>query len=142
MFEVSGGGIAGLLLVLSADKVILYGCPGNFASVTPALLFLEPLSKWLYGNRLADRLFHWLFAHARKKADQVNQWGVPGLTLLTSIPLPGFGAWTAVVIAVLIGMNRWRALAATYAGIVISGAIVTALTLGGMAGVDHLRGAP
>jgi uncharacterized membrane protein len=142
VFEVRGGVIAGLLLGLPVRSVLLYGCLGNFASVTPALLFLEPLSKWLYGNRFADRIFHWLFTHARKKADQVNRWGVPGLTVLTSIPLPGFGAWTAVIIAVLIGMHRWRALAATYLGIVISAVIVAVLTLGGMAGVDHLRGTP
>jgi len=142
VFEVRGGVLAGLLLGLPVERVLLYGCLGNFASVTPALLFLEPLSKWLYGNRFADRVFHWLFAHARKKADQVNNWGMPGLVLLTSIPLPGFGAWTAVIIALLLNMHRWRAVGATYLGIIISGAIVAVATLGGMAGVKSVSGAP
>jgi uncharacterized membrane protein len=143
IFEVRGGVIVGLLLFrLPVTEVILFGFLGNIASVTPPLLFLDPLSKWLYGSPSADRIFHRLFAHTRKRAAQVNKWGMPGLVLLTSIPLPGFGAWTAVLIAFLLRMRWRRALIATYAGILISGLIVAALTLGGMAGVDHLRGAP
>ena len=143
VFEIRGGVLVGLLLFgMPVRDVIALGFLGNIISVTPPLVFLEPLSRWLYSSRLAGRLLHRLFDHTKKRADQVNRWGAPGLVLLTSIPLPGFGAWTAVIIAFLLGMHRWRALGATYAGILISGGIVAALTLGGIAGVDHLRGAP
>ena len=139
VFEVRGAVLAGIALFgMSAADALLFGCLGNFVSVTPPLVFLDPLSKWLYGNRVADRIFHRLFAHTRKRAAQVNKWGMPGLVLLTSIPLPGFGAWTAVLIAFLLRMRWRRALVATYAGIVISGLIVAMLTLGGMAGVKSV----
>ena len=136
IFEIRGGVIAGLALFeLPLSRVLLYGFLGNIASVTPLLLFLEPITKWLYGNRLADRLFHWLFERARRKAEQVNRWGPLGLMFFTAIPLPVSGAWTATLIAILLGVHRGRAIASIYAGIVIAGIVVSLLTLGGIAGV-------
>jgi uncharacterized membrane protein len=143
IFEIRGGAIAGLaLLGLPLWRVLLFGFLGNIASVTPILLFLEPLSKWLYRNRLADRLLHWLFARARKKADQINRWGPLGLMLFTAIPLPVSGAWTATFASILLGIRRMRAIASIYAGIIIAGVFVSILTLGGMAGLRTLSSAP
>jgi len=143
IFEIRGGVIAGLALFgMSVPETLLWGFLGNIASVTPVLLFLEPISKWLYGNRYADRLFHWLFARAERKAAQVNRWGVLGLTIFVGIPLPGTGAWSGAIVAVFLGMHRWRALAACYAGVVMAGIIVTVVTLGGMAGARTLTNLP
>jgi len=142
IFEIRGGVIAGILLKLPLWRVLLYGFLGNIASVTPLLLFLEPITKWLYGNRLADRLFHWLFARARRKAEQVNRWGPLGLMLFTAIPLPVSGAWTATLIAILLGVHRGRAIASIYAGIIIAGLVVSTVTLGSIAGVRSIAAAP
>jgi len=143
IFEIRGGVIAGLaLLHLPLGETLLYGLLGNIASVTPVLLFLEPISRWLHRNHLARRLLQWLFARAERKAAEVNRWGVLGLTIFVGVPLPGTGAWTGAIIAVVLGMRRPSALIACYLGIAIAGLIVTLLTLGGIAGVDHLRGTP
>ena len=143
IFEIRGGAIAGLALFhLPVEQVMLFGFLGNVASVTPLLLFLEPMTKWLYGNRLADRVLHWLFERARKKADQINRWGPLGLMLFTAIPLPVSGAWTATFAAILLGVHRWRALASIYAGVIIAGIVVSTATLGGMAGLRSVIGTP
>jgi uncharacterized membrane protein len=143
IFEIRGGAIAGLALFdLPAWRVLLFGFLGNIASVTPILLFLEPLSKWLRRNRVADRLLHWLFARAEKKADQINRWGPLGLMLFTAIPLPVSGAWTATFASILLGVRRTRAIASIYAGIIIAGVFVSILTLGGIAGLRTLTSAP
>jgi uncharacterized membrane protein len=143
IFEIRGGVIAGLALYgMPLGEVLLFGFLGNIASVTPLLLFLEPMTRWLHGNRLANRLFHWLFERARRKADQVNRWGPLGLVFFTAIPLPVSGAWTATLISILLGVRRWRAIASIYAGIVIAGVVVSVLTLGGMVTIRRLVGAP
>jgi uncharacterized membrane protein len=142
IFEIRGGVIAGFALGLPPWEALLFGFLGNIASVTPILLFLEPLSTWLYRNRLADRLLHWLFARARKKADQINRWGPLGLMLFTAIPLPVSGAWTATFASILLGVRRVRAIASIYAGIIIAGVVVSILTLGSMAGVRTLSSGP
>jgi uncharacterized membrane protein len=142
IFEIRGGAIAGLALGLPLWRVLLFGFLGNIASVTPMLLFLEPLSKWLRRNRLADRLLHWLFARAERSAEKINRWGPWGLVMFTAIPLPVTGAWTATFAAILLGIRRWRAIASIYAGIIIAGIVVSILTLGGIAGVRTLSSAP
>jgi len=133
IFEIRGGVVIGYALKLPPHSILLYGFLGNIASVTPLLLFLEPITNWLYGNRLADRLLHWLFARARKKADQINRWGPLGLVLFTAIPLPVSGAWTATICSILLGVRRWRAIASIYAGIVIAGTVVYLVMLSGSA---------
>jgi uncharacterized membrane protein len=125
IFEIRGGAIVGLALGMPVGRVLLFGFLGNIASVTPILLFLEPLSGWLYRNRIANRLLHWLFARARKKADQINRWGPWGLVLFTAIPLPVSGAWTATFASILLGVRRWRALVSIYAGVIIAGIVVS-----------------
>lgn len=143
IFEIRGGVIAGLLwLPLRPWEVLLFGILGNVASITPVLLFLEPLSKAVHTNRLARCCFQWLFARAERKAALINRWGVLGLTLFVAVPLPGTGAWTGSIIAVLLGMRRLPALACCYLGIAVAGLAVSLITLGGIAGVGHLRGGP
>jgi len=131
VFEIRGGVLVGLLLFhLPPGEVLLLGVVGNILTVTPLLFLLEPVSKWLYGNRLADRVLHWLFSKAKRHADQVNRWGPLGLVVFTSVPLPGNGAMTAAVVAILLGMRKWRAMCALYAGIVTSGVVIAVLVAG------------
>lgn len=48
IFEIRGGVIVGLAFKdMPISHVLLWGFLGNIASVTPLLLFLEPLSRWL-----------------------------------------------------------------------------------------------
>ncbi len=142
IFEIRGGAIAGLALGLPVWRVLLFGFLGNIASVTPMLLFLEPLSKWLRRNRLADRLLHWLFARAERSAQKINRWGPWGLVMFTAIPLPVTGAWTATFAAILLGIRRSRAILSIYLGVFIAGIVVSIITLGGIAGVRALSSAP
>jgi len=143
IFEIRGGALVGIALYeMPVASVLLYGFLGNIASVTPVLLFLEPLSKWLRRNRLADRLLHWLFARAERSAEKINRWGPWGLVMFTAIPLPVTGAWTATFAAILLGIRRWRAILSIYLGVVIAGIVVSIITLGGIAGVRALSSAP
>lgn len=139
VLEVRGGVIAGLLLGLPAGPTLVYACLGNFLAITPALLFVEPMSRWLYQNRFTNRLFHRAFEHAKRKEAFINKWGVLGLTLFMLPPIPGNGAWTAVIIAIALGLHRGRALGAIYLGIILSGALVALLTYGGITGVEALH---
>jgi len=131
VFEIRGGVLVGLLLFrLPPWHVLGLGILGNIITVTPLLFLIEPASKWLYGNRFADRILHWLFTRAKRHADQVNRWGPLGLVVFTSIPLPGNGAMTAALVAILLGMRKWRAVCALYAGIAVSGVVILLLTVG------------
>ncbi len=141
IFEIRGGVLVGLLVFhLPPSEVLALGILGNVTTVTPLLFLIEPVSRWLYRNRLADRLLHWLFSRAKRHGEQVNRWGPLGLVVFTSIPLPGNGAMTAAVVAILLGMRKWRAICALYAGIVVSGIVIVLLTLGASAGARRAFG--
>jgi len=141
VFEIRGGVLVGQLLFhLPTGHVLLWGFLGNILSVTPVLLLLQPLSRWLYSNRFAGRLLHWLFSRAQRKADQINRWGPLGLMLFTAIPLPASGAWTAAFASILLGIRRRRAIASIYAGIAIAGVAVSLLTHGASAGARGILG--
>jgi len=143
VFEIRGGILVGLVLFhgrLSPLEVLGLGVVGNIITVTPLLYIIEPLSRWLYGNRWADRIFHWLFTKAKKHASKVNRWGPLGLVAFTAIPFAGNGAMTAALIAVLLNMRKRRAVAALYVGIVVSGIVMLLLTEGVRAGVGGVMG--
>jgi len=136
IFEIRGGVLVGLLVFhLPPLRTLGLGIIGNVITVTPLLFLIEPITKWLYGNRWADRLLHWVFARAKRHAGQVNRWGPVGLVVFTSIPLPGNGAMTAALVAILVGMRKWRAVVALWAGIVVSGIVIVLLTLAARAGL-------
>ena len=141
IFEIRGGILVGLLVFhLPPLEVLCLGILGNIAIVTPLLFLIEPVSRWLYGNRFADRVLRWLFLRAKRHGEQVNRWGPLGLVVFTSIPLPGNGAMTAAVVAILLGMRKWRAICALYAGIVVSGIVIVLLTVGASAGLRRAFG--
>jgi uncharacterized membrane protein len=138
IFEIRGGVLMGLAFFgdqLSPLEVLGLGIVGNVITVTPLLFLIEPITKWLYGNRWADRLLHWVFAKAKKHAGRVNRWGPLGLVIFTAIPLAGNGAMTAALVAILVGMRKWRAVVALWAGIVVSGIVIVLLTLAARAGL-------
>jgi uncharacterized membrane protein len=104
---------------------------GNLLPVIPLLLFLGPVSDYLRRFALWDRFFTWLFARTRKKYIQEHEnFGLTALAIFVAIPLPMTGAWTGCALAFLMGFRFWPALAAITAGVLISGAIVTATVMG------------
>jgi uncharacterized membrane protein len=98
-------------------------------------LFLSSLHKVFL--RLAERpffswykkLFERFVERARLKLHKnLERWGWLGLALFVGVPLPVTGAWTGTLGAWVLGLSKRRTLAAVIAGVIIAGAIVTAVT--------------
>jgi len=126
VLELRGGVIAGInILQRPVAEVFVWAFLGNIASVTPLLLFLEPLEGVLRRNRATRFLLDWFFRRAEKRKASVERWGYLGLWLFVAIPAPVTGAWTGTAVALLLGLRRGPALAAIYAGVVTAGFIMT-----------------
>jgi uncharacterized membrane protein len=102
-------------------------------------LFLSSLHKVFL--KLAERpcfswykkLFERFVERARLKLrTNLERWGWLGLALFVAVPLPVTGAWTGTLGAWVLGLSRKRTLAAVITGVVIAGAIVTAVTILGI----------
>ncbi|MEO0080345.1 MAG: small multi-drug export protein, partial [candidate division WOR-3 bacterium] len=113
------------LLGLPLEKVLLLSIAGNMIPIFLVLLFLEKVVAWLSRIGLFRCFFEWLFRRTRVRAKGLEQDEFWGLVLFVGIPLPGTGAWTGAVAAVLLGLPYWRALLAIFTGVVMAAGAVS-----------------
>ncbi|MDD5772752.1 MAG: small multi-drug export protein [bacterium] len=100
---------------------------GNIIPIAPALLLLEPVSKFLMRYPVFNKFFTWLFERTRRKSDIIEKYETLGLMIFVAIPLPLTGAWSGCVAAFLFGIRFWYAFIAISLGVFIAGVIVLTL---------------
>ena len=107
---------------------------GNMLPVPFLLLFFESLTKSISRTRIGKRLVSLLFERTGRHTAVVEKYESIGLMLLVAIPLPGTGAWTGAAVAFLCRLGFGRAILSIAVGVIVSGAIVTTLSLMGWLG--------
>ena len=126
---------------LSPFWAYFWGVAGNFVPILPLLAgwyyFSERLMKKSYW---INRFLTWLFAYTREKHQEkfnyhhhhhlraVIEFFV--LFAFVGIPIPLTGAWTATVAAFVFGIPIRRAAPPIFLGVLASGAIILAMTVG------------
>jgi len=115
-------------------SVFLLAIIGNLLPVPFILFFLEAVVNLLGRISFFKRFFDWLFKRTCARSSVIERYQRIGLTLFVAIPLPVTGAWTGSLAAVILGLGRIRAAVAIIIGVLISGVIVTVLSLLGWAG--------
>lgn len=104
---------------------------GNLLPVPFILLLLNSVSRLLSKVSFLERLLNWLFERTRRRGKIIKRYERIGLVLFVAIPLPMTGAWTGSLIAVLFGLKFRYAFLSICIGVLISGVIVTCVTLFG-----------
>ena len=107
---------------------------GNMLPVPFLLLFFESLAKVISRKETGRKLVNWVLNRTRRHTEVIEKYEPIGLMLFVAIPLPGTGAWTGSMAAFLLGLKFRHALFSIAAGVIIAGAIVTALAVMGWAG--------
>jgi uncharacterized membrane protein len=80
-----------------------------------------------------QNLFDHFVERARSKLHaQVQKWGWLGITVFVAIPLPITGAWTGTLGAWVLGLNKRKTMIAVSLGVLIAGAIITAVVILGI----------
>ena len=107
---------------------------GNIIPVFLLLLFWRYLAKFLMQySQICDKFFNWLFERTRKKFEgKYKKWGKLALIIFVAIPLPITGAWTGSLAAWLFDFKYWESIILILLGVMISGLIVTLVSLGGL----------
>jgi len=88
------------------------------------------VANWLRGTRFFGPKIAWLERRAHLKGRLVRKYRLLGLVILVGIPLPGTGAWTGALVACIMDLRLKSALPAIFSGVLIAGAIVSAITMG------------
>lgn len=137
---------------------------GNLAPALFLLLCLEPFSNYLMKRSTGlKKFFTWLFERTRKKAAKqglgrlderyilsqaqhtlsqgIKKYKFLSLASFVAIPLPLTGVWTGCLIAFLFKMPFKKAFLSIAAGVAMAGAVVTSLSLAGIA-IEQYFGLP
>jgi uncharacterized membrane protein len=84
-------------------------------------------------DNVLGRLLRWRTRSVEARwGERIRRQGFPAIVLLVAIPLPFTGAWTGSLAVWALGVPAARGLMAIATGLLIAGAVVTALTLAGI----------
>ncbi len=116
---------------LPVERAFVISVLGNMAPVIFLLWLLGPASGYLSRRwHKFKRFFSWLFdRNIRNHQKKFEIYKEMALVILVAIPLPFTGAWTGSICAFIFRIPFKKALPLIFLGVLIAGAIVTALTL-------------
>ena len=107
---------------------------GNLIPVFILVPGLAVITKWKqHVPHPLSTIINWWFTHTKNKhKSKFERYGGPALIFLVALPLPFTGAWTGALASWLFQIPVKQAILFILTGVVISGIIVTLLTLAGM----------
>ncbi len=96
-------------------------------------IFLSTVHVWMNRFTWYHKLVNPFIERARHKVSaQVEKYGYLGIMLFVAIPLPVTGAYTGTLGAWILGLSRRRTIIAVFAGVIISGLIVSLVSILGL----------
>ena len=130
ILELRGGLIAARILGVKFIKAFIICYIANIIPVPFILLFINwifnKMSKWKPTKKIVD----WLSNKTLKKKDQIDKYGYFGLFLFVGIPLPGTGAWTGSLLAILLNLEKKKSFITITLGVLAAGIIMSLLSYG------------
>ena len=130
VLELRGAIPVGLAAGLPPGLTLVAAVLGNMVPVPFIMLLLRRIFGWLRDTRFFGSKIEWLERHGHLKGRLVQKYRLPGLIILVGIPLPGTGAWTGALVAVLLDIRMRHGVPAIFLGVVIAGLITLAVTMG------------
>jgi len=132
--------IALFVFDLSPVTAYVWTVMGNLIPIPVIYLFLPRLmALTLKHTPRINRRFDTFFDRLMKKyGNQYSKWGAFFLFLFVAVPLPGTGAWTGALLAVLFRVQKRYAIPFIALGVAMAGILVLALSLGVFQGMRFL----
>lgn len=141
--ELRGGIPIGIALFkLPAYEALILAIIGTMIPIYFILWLLEDISNLLRRHfEIAEKFFTWLFEHTREKMHgHIAKYGLFAIGLIAAVPIPILGgAWTAALAAFVFGFEKKKSFWIIFAGTIIAGLIVLALTEGGMLAIKTIK---
>lgn len=122
--------VAGSILHLPFVQTYITAVIGNMLPIPFILLFIEKIFALMKKVKGIKKFPEWIEAKAMKKSEQIEKYGYLGLFLFVAIPLPGTGAWTGSLLAVLFGMKPKKSLLFIFLGVLTAGLIMSLVSFG------------
>ena len=128
--ELRGGLIAASILKIECFKAFIICFIGNILPVPFILLLIEKIFELLKKWNFTKKIINKLEKKTLEKSDQITKYGYLGLLLFVGIPLPGTGAWTGSLLAVLLNLNKKKSFIYISLGVLLAGIIMSIISYG------------
>ena len=130
ILELRGGLLAATLLKVPYLRALVICVVGNILPIPFVLLFLEMIFKWMEKWNVTKKIVKWLEKKGNSKRSQIDKYGYLGLILFVGIPLPGTGAWTGSLVAILLGLDKKKSFICILIGVLLAAAIMSVVSYG------------
>lgn len=130
LLELRGSILAAGILQMDFVPTYIAAVLGNMLPIPFILLFIEKIFSWMKKSKRLHKIPEKIEAKALSKSAQIEKYGYFGLFLFVAIPLPGTGAWTGSLLAVLLGMNLKKSFGAIFLGVMGAGLVMSLLSFG------------
>ena len=129
ILELRGSLIAAGFLKMEFLSTYIIAVIGNMLPIPFIFIFIEKIFVWLKKTR-AENFVNKLEKRATEKSDVIKKYGKFGLYLFVAIPLPGTGAWTGSLAAVLMRMKFRDSIIPIFLGVLTAGLIMSLISFG------------
>lgn len=130
LLELRGSILAAGFMNTSFVPTYIAAVFGNMLPIPFILLFIEKIFSWLKKSKHFHKIPVWIENKAMSKSAQIEKYGYLGLFLFVAIPLPGTGAWTGSLLAVLLGLKPKKSFLFILLGVMTAGLIMSLLSFG------------
>lgn len=103
---------------------------GNLLPIPFIFLFIEKIFELLKKTKLFGKLVTKIENKAMSKSGKITKYKRWGLLLFVGIPLPGTGAWTGALIAVLLKLNLKDSVMSIFLGVLMATGIMSFISYG------------
>ena len=116
---------------------------GNMIPVPFIFFFARKVLEWGADKPVIGKFFTWCLNKGHKGGEKLQAKAGRGmfwaLLLFVGIPLPGTGAWTGTLAASLLDLDFKKSVIAVTCGVALAAAIITVLTLCGVAAFTAVK---
>lgn len=130
ILELRGGLLAASLLHVEFVRAAVICVLGNVLPIPIVLLFLKYVLELFEKWSVTKKIVTWLEKKVEEKREQIDRYGYLGLIIFVGIPLPGTGAWTGSLLAVMLGLNRKKSFICILVGVILAAIIMSILSYG------------
>ncbi len=130
ILELRGSILAAGFMDVAFLETYIVAVLGNLLPIPFILIFIKKILEWMKTTKAFSKLANWIEKRALSKREQIDKYGYFGLFLFVAIPLPGTGAWTGALLAVLLGMKGKKAFIPIALGVMAAGLVMSLLAFG------------
>lgn len=129
ILELRGSLLAAGFLQMEFLSTYIIAVIGNMLPIPFIFLFIDKIFIWLKKTNMKN-LVEKIENKALSKSGQIKKYGKLGLFFFVAIPLPGTGAWTGSLIAILLRMKMKDCMPWIFLGVMTAGLIMSLLSFG------------